>query len=417
MAVHHFADSMSNDKNYSNVINRRHETVFGVLLCAFLIIVSVFYNRWHQKVPDVVAVNNPPTDQEFRQKINAAEPYDKQLKESTRRLIDSLSALKSNATANVSKQLIDEDKLLRWIRAGNYSTSHHYLIERASTAVDLSDYRQLGQIMRILAQLMASQGDLASAEVYLFEALEIFEQLDSRDELANIKLLIGQMYARRRQIAQMAGWAYGDLLMARFYLSKENYYQAKDRLDVSIYENLQLGRTGAVASAYKTMARYYRAVNDSYGEQNALMEAGKFYAHSGQSYRARQVVEQLYQRQAPLDLIESLEQQIESRLSAYESRVNIVQQARDYMQLYSLYKSKGEHGRAWQFRVKASEILSRSDKRDMYFRMPDVMAVLYDSNFNLAKATDYYKQASDYYFSQNQLQAHQRAEALLSALN
>ena len=172
-----------------------------------------------------------------------------------------------------------------------------------------------------------------------------------------------------------------------------------------------------MASAYKTMARYYRDVNDTSGEQLALIEAGKYYAHSGQSSQAMDVVSQLRQKQAPLDLIEDLELQIEHRLLRYESQITLVSQARDYMQLYSLYKSKGEQGRAWQFRVKASEILSRTDKRDMYFRAPDVMALLYDSNFNAHRAADYYQQAADHYLSENLMPAYQQVEELQSSLN
>ena len=87
------------------------------------------------------------------------------------------------------------------------------------------------------------------------------------------------------------------------------------------------------------------------------------------------------------------------------------------MKLYSLYRSKGEQGRAWEFRVKASEILSRSDKRDMYFRMPDVMAVLYDSNTNLDKAEDYYKKARENYLDQNKIDSYNHVVGLEQTLN
>ena len=408
---------MAKHTNHLKTINRRYELVFGLGLAAFLIILAGLDQRDENKPIEIVSIDNSTIDKNFSHKSSAVKGYDSQLEDSKHDLIKSLQVSATQVTEKTPSVLIDEIELLRWIKTDNFSDSHQYLMTQAAAAVDLNDHQQLGLIMRILAQVSASQGDLASAEVYLFEALEIFKQLNSDEDLAKTNLLIGQMYAKRRQIAQMAGWAYGDLLMARFYLSKGNHYQAKDTLDASIQDNLKLGRTGAVASAYKTMARYYRAVNDYTGEQNALIEAGKYYAHSGQSYQAQQVVQQLYEQQAPQAMIESLEQQIEMRLSRYESQINIVRQARDYMQLYSLYKSKGENGRAWQFRIKASEILSRTNKRDMYFRMPDVMAVLYDSNFNIVKASSHYKQASDYYLSQNQLQAHQRAEELISTLN
>ena len=237
---------MTKARNHLKAINRRHEAVFGIVLSSLLIIIAALSEHPQRKPASIVAINKAPEAQQLREKITTAKSYDSHLNESKRVLINSLETLNLQTGAETQSAVIDKDKLLRWIRAGRFSNSHHYLIEQASVAVDMNDHQQLGQIMQILAQLSASQGDLASAEVYLFEAMEIFKQLNSQDDLANTNLLIGQMYARRRQIAQMAGWAYGDLLMARFYLSKGRYYQARDTLDNSIQDNLKLGRTGAV---------------------------------------------------------------------------------------------------------------------------------------------------------------------------
>ena len=408
---------MSKNRDNSKQINRRYEVIFGFVLAAILIILAVISKSPRDSSELVLTGNDTFKNEEFNKKISTSKDYDSHLTESKQRLISSLVVTALPENTKSQSDMIDKKKLINWIRNDNFSKAHQYLIGKAARAVDHNDHQQLGQIMQLLAKVSASQGDLASAEVYLFESLEIFKKLHNHKELADTKLLIGQMYARRRQVAQMAGWAYGDLLMARFYLSKGSYYQAKDTLDTSIEDNLKLGRTGAVASAYQTMARYYSAINDTVGEQNALIEAGKYYAHSGQSLKAEQVLNKLSQDQAPLDIIDMLKSQIAMRLSTYQSQINLVHQARDYMQLYSLYKSKGEQGRAWQFRIKASEILSRTNKRDMYYRTPDVMAVLYDSNLNVAQATSYYKQASHYYLSQNNLKAHNKAEKLLSRLN
>ena len=318
---------------------------------------------------------------------------------------------------NITGVKLNTTQLIDWVNNDQFAISRHYLIKQASLAVDLQDNYSLGQIMQLLARVAATEGDLASTEVYLFEALDIFEQLDYKQGIADTQLLIGQMYAKRRYIAQQAGWAYGELLMARFYLSKGSTYAAKEALDTSIKDNLSLGRTGAVASAYKTMARYYRSINDANGEHNALIEAGKFYAYSGQEHQAAQVLQQLRERNSSLDLIETLEYEINRRLDEYQSQITLVRQARDYMRLYSLYKSKGEAGRAWEFRVKASEILSRTSKRDMYYRAPDVMALLYDSNFNYSRATDYYNRAREFYLSQNDIEAVNQTADFQSTLN
>ena len=210
--------------------------------------------------------------------------------------------------------------------------------------------------------------------------------------------------------------AYDDLLIARYYLSKGRTYIAKQIIDSSIKENLELGRSGAVASAYKSLARYYGSRQNFNDERDALAKAANYYAESGQDHQAMLVLAELREKHASVDTIETLQSEIESKLFNYESQINLVRQARDYMKLYSLYKSKGEQGRAWEFRVKASEILSRSDKRDMYFRMPDVMALLFDSNTNLDKAEDYYAKARKGYLDQNDIDSYNHVVSLQEIL-
>jgi len=292
--------------------------------------------------------------------------------------------------------------------------ARHYLIKKASAAVDQNDNVVLGEIMQLLGRVSATEGDLASTEVYLFEALDIFEQAENQEQIANTQLLIGRMFAKRREIA--AGSAYDDLLISRYYLSKGRTYIAKQIIDSSIEENLQLGRSGAVASAFKSLANYYGTRQNFNDERDALIKAANYYAESGQDNQALEVLSELRDKHASGDTIERLRSDIESKLNNYESQINLVRQARDYMKLYSLYKSKGEQGRAWEFRVKASEILSRSSKRDMYFRMPDVMAILFDSNNNLDKAEDYYAKARKSYLDQNDLDAYNHVVSLEQGL-
>ena len=388
-------------------------TKFAFALAGSLIAIAIFQNYVTDEdvVVSDLALDNPAIQSVHPlTRIETAAPDRKQI------LVEHIESrpLKLPASSRIN---LDYQQLVEWVNNDQYVLARHELMKKASAAVDQNDKHTLGEIIRLLAKVSATQGDLASAEVYLFEALDIFSRLGESRQIADTQLLIGQMYTRRRQIAQQAGWAYGELLLARFFLSEGNSYAARESLDKTIRHNLKLGRTGAAASAYKTMARYYRSIGDSTGATDSMIEAARNYAHSGQDLNAQQVIDSLREQQVSLAVIEELEDDISNRLARYESQITLVRQARDYMQLYSLYKIKGEAGRAWEFRVKASEILSRTSKRDMYFRSPDVMALLYDSNFNITRASDYYKKAGDIYLSQNNLDGYDRVMSLKSSLN
>ena len=101
---------MSNDRNHLKAINRRHEYLFGMVLSAFLIIITVLGG--HQKVETTTAgkaVKKPVADAELSQKINAAEHYDLQLDESRRSLIDALENpdLQTRPTLKAADSLIE----------------------------------------------------------------------------------------------------------------------------------------------------------------------------------------------------------------------------------------------------------------------------------------------------------------------
>ncbi len=394
--------------------NRFYSIVFTIVLVITLLLITFYQNRFiptnsDQKIVQSNAEQTVADNVDFEQNTNVelADPKQQLLKHIEKNQI-------VTQKSNVIK--LDKQQLIDWVNANDFAKARHYLIKKASSAVDVQDNSFLGEVMQLLGRVSATEGDLASTEVYLFEALDIFKLILNHQQIANTQLLIGRMYAKRREIAKRAGNAYDDLLIARYYLSKGRTYVAKQIIDSSIEENLELGRSGAVASAYKSLARYYGSRQNYNDERDALVKAANYYAESGQDLQAMLVLSELRQKYASADTIETLRSEIESKLFNYESQINLVRQARDYMKLYSLYKSKGQQGRAWEFRVKASEILSRSDKRDMYFRMPDVMALLFDSNTNLDKAEDYYAKARQSYLDQNDIDAYNHVVNLQQVL-
>ena len=403
----------------SEIKPNENKTKYGVLftlvLAVSLFLLTLIQNKYFRdSTSNRLAIVETNNNQEKEISVQV-----KPVKQPPNTKNNLLNHIKNNDLVEKPSDLIkiDKAKLIAWVNNNDYSKARHYLIKKASLAVDENDNAFLGEVMQLLGRVSATEGDLASTEVYLFEALDIFEQSQNQQQIADTQLLIGRMYAKRREIAKRAGFAYDDLLVARYYLNKGRTYLAKEILDSSISENLKLGRSGAVASAYKSLASFYNSQQNHNDARDALVEASRHYADSGQDKQAQQLISQLKDKQVSLEIIQNLESEIRSKLKRYDSQITLARQARDYMKLYSLYKSKGEAGRAWEFRVKASEILSRSDKRDMYFRMPDVMAVLYDSNSNFDKAEDYYEKAREYYLDQNNIDSYNHVVGLEQILN
>ena len=237
---------MPNTLQADKRLHKRYEAVFILIFAGILVVLASLDRKPQSQLTQTSQDDVDSIAQHVQPKQVTARQVSKQIPESKQALLKSLNQQHdSESDSNVSvTNRINIEQLIRWVNLNQFQKAHHYLIEQASKAVDQQNHQQLGNIMHLLARVAATQGDLASAEVYLFEALVIFEQISDRRKVADTHLLIGQMYAKRRQIAKLAGWAYGDLLMARFYLSKGSHHDAKQTLDSSINDNLKLGRTG-----------------------------------------------------------------------------------------------------------------------------------------------------------------------------
>jgi len=65
--------------------------------------------------------------------------------------------------------------------------------------------------------------------------------------------------------------------------------------------------------------------------------------------------------------------------------------------LYHHHLRNGEVERAWEFRIKSSQVLASASDRAMYQRQADVIAVLYNSNFAIDRAKKYLDRARSLY--------------------
>ena len=250
---------MSDTKPNQN--KTKYSVGFTLALAIFLFSLTLIQNKFLRESSSNKLVENEvvkvPVERESKQIKPAIQPPD-----TKKNLLEHIenNDLVEDPSHSVK---LDKTKLISWVNNNDYSKARHYLIKQASLAVDEGDNAFLGEVMQLLGRVSATEGDLASTEVYLFEALDIFEQSQNEQQLADTQLLIGRMYAKRREIAKRAGFAYDDLLVARYYLNKGRSYVAKEILDSSISENLKLGRSGAVASAYKSLASFYNSQQKS----------------------------------------------------------------------------------------------------------------------------------------------------------
>ncbi len=253
----------------------------------------------------------------------------------------------------------------------------------------------LGEILVLLGEVSIDAGDLDGAELYLMEALDVFQQAQDRGGIATAQMVLGGMHIRSRELARAGSDAYNLLLLARFQLSEFQYLEAESNLQLAIESSIGLRRYGTAASALLSLARLYTGSGRTHDAELARLEAAELLARTGQERRAGEILLTLEAAGADPGLLAAGRDRVERSLRQFNDDVAHAAQAAHYRSLYYHYRSVGRHEQAWSFRVRAANILARASKRAMYFRQPDVMALLYNSNFAMARARFFVESASE----------------------
>ncbi|MEM7250159.1 MAG: hypothetical protein AAF493_01960 [Pseudomonadota bacterium] len=270
--------------------------------------------------------------------------------------------------------------------AGEHGIINDLLLQAAAQAAQSGDRTEVAGVLSLLGQLALEEQDFDSSELYLLEALEIYEQLGEPVGAAQIHLHLGRMHVKRRQRARVAGNAYDRLLLARWQLSSGHYVAAEDNLRLVIDENLSINRIGAAAGAFESLTSLYAAQRDDGRHYDAALRTVELLAASGQRERAESIVAELDAAgfsPADLDHIENI---IEERHHEFEDSVRQIARADDYDRLFNHLRAQGDEEDAWRLRLKASDSLRQVSKRAMYRRLPDVLALLYVSNTDIEQA-------------------------------
>ena len=269
---------------------------------------------------------------------------------------------------------------------GEYNLAKNELMRRALQAVTDGDNQALALSLGELGELALQQGELGMAEVYLSEALELYDDLNDEVSVAGIHVQVGRLHLYTRQRARQTSDAYDQLLISRWMISQGQFYQAEDQLKQIVQTNLELNRFGAAASAYETLYRGYSSSSNGFEAQAAGKEAIKLHATSGNINAANKLLSKMNEAGLSRVEAEEISRQINSYYQEYEASVQAIGEARDYAQLYNQLSSRGDALQAWRFRQKAEQSLSAVSSRARYRRQPDVLVELYRSNVSMSDA-------------------------------
>jgi hypothetical protein len=283
------------------------------------------------------------------------------------------------------------------VELGEFQRARSLLLEQATEAVVAEDDATLAQTLSVLGEVSILEEDIDTAEVYLTEALEVFQQLDDEVAEASVYMQFGRLHVLSRQRARRASSAYDSLLIARWKISKGQFYSAEPDLYRIAESNLNLKRFGAAASAYETLFRGYMEVGDQYQAQQAGIEAMKLHASAGRMFDAEALQQRMLVHGIDASVFEALAPELEALTTEFENSVKAIGTARDQALLYNQLQARGDVINAWRFRQQASASLAKATERAQYRSQPDVLAELYRSNTSMEDAHDSLQKARELY--------------------
>jgi len=290
-----------------------------------------------------------------------------------------------------------EQQIRDLLHDGRFKQARTRLLELAALAVTRGDEKQISNTLLLLGEVAIDEQELASAEVFLQEALDIAMRQGDVMTIAHSYRQLGRLNIKSRELARDAGNTYDKLWVVRSQIYRGEYRDVIPDLERIIDASLQIRRYGAAASAWETLSNFHFRFHDIYLAEQAAFEAANLYASSGQLAYAHAVVDRLKRNGAQQSQLEILNREIQVQFAQHQEDVIQTSQAKDLQMLYRHYKAKGEYERAWKLRIKASQALAKTSERSMYQRQSEVMAILYSSNFAMNKAKRYLSQAGELY--------------------
>ena len=289
-----------------------------------------------------------------------------------------------------------DPRMAALLESQDFATLREQLLQLASLAVSEQDMNRLAYILNLLGQISIQEQDVHSAKVYLAESLDIFQQLNDEIGSAQVYLQLGRVHLKSRQIARVAGTAYDELQVGRWFLEHKLYDDAEKYIRWSIDKNMSINRFGSAASAFESLARLATETSDPERVEEFVISSSRLFAASGKVDRARRVLEMLPRDNGEdQSHLASLKNDIDVNYEDYRKSILQIGRARDYRRLYNYYRNQGDQVRAWKFRLLANGSLAEVSKRALFHRQQGVLAILYNSNDSMDLAEKYFVQAKE----------------------
>ncbi|MFT5112165.1 MAG: tetratricopeptide (TPR) repeat protein [Parasphingorhabdus sp.] len=285
------------------------------------------------------------------------------------------------------------NKIQQLVDTKEFSAARNILLELAADAVRHGEQTDLGNSLALLGEISLHQRDLNAAENYLMEAVTIFEESNNLPGSAYAYLQLGKVHVTARQLARKAGESYDLLLIARNQIAKYRYDDALNNLQRVVESNLGIDRYGSAAAALQSLAILHRLQGQTQQSEQSLQRAAILYASAGQDKLARTLISQLSKAGVDPTVLNDALQEVEGLAEKFNTEMVQMRKAEDLLRLYNHYSASGNEERAWKFRLKASQAVAKTSRQAMYHRQPGVLAVLYNSNDNMALAKNYIDRA------------------------
>ncbi len=286
-----------------------------------------------------------------------------------------------------------EQQIAALLANNQFKEARTQLLEIAAEAVEQGDEQQLGKVLLLLGSVAIDGQELDSAEMLLHEALSIALRQKDKMAMARSYQQLGRLNIKARALARYAAESYDRLWLVRSQIYRGEYRSAEENLNAVIDANTEIRRYGAAADALEALAEFHQRFHDDYQAHLANAKAARLYATSGQLTKALSIVKHLKAGGYSESELNSLTSDVKSLFRQNEKDQIRISQARDLKMLYHHYWSRGEHKRAWQLRIKASRVLSKTSESAVFERSADVLAILYNSNFAMDRARQYLNQA------------------------
>ena len=275
------------------------------------------------------------------------------------------------------------------------------LIQEAVGAAEHEDELALAESLLALGELALDELEFDVASRHLENALRMFRSVGDETGIARSHLQIGRLHVRLRARARVAGDAYDRLLVGRAELARGQLELARANLRAAVELNLEINRLRAAADALVSLADAFFDGGDFGLAERSAADAARLYPQEfclGESSLAISMLERLGREGHDPAALDTLSAQVSEDLTNHQMESRDLRRAADLNNLSNHYESMGDLRKAWQLRLKANRHMGKVASRAAHRHVPDAIALLYASNFDMTWANEHLRLAADVFY-------------------